>query len=58
MAISLEDKLRTLPIERQERIKNSTNKLIRKGYALRVFEKLLKIVELSHGKIHADAIEK
>ena len=44
MAISLEDKLKTLPIERQECIRKSTNKLIRKEYTLRGLEKLLKLV--------------
>ena len=58
MAISLEDKLKSLPIERQKRIRHSTKILVRKEYTLRRFEKLLKIVELSHGKIHADTIEK
>ena len=43
MAISLEDKLKTLPIERQEAIKKATDKLIREEYALREKEKKEKI---------------
>jgi hypothetical protein len=39
MAISLEDKLKTLPIERQEYIKKATDELIREEYALREIEK-------------------
>ena len=39
MAISLEDKLKTLPIERQEAIKKATDELIREEYALREKEK-------------------
>lgn len=39
MAISLEDKLKTLPIERQEAIKKATDELIREEYSLQEKEK-------------------
>ena len=39
MAISLEEKLKTLPIERQEYIAKATDELIREEYALREKEK-------------------
>ena len=39
MAISLEDKLKTLPIERQQSIKEATDELIRQEYRLREIEK-------------------
>ena len=39
MAISLEDKLKLLPIERQKLIKQATDELISQEYALREAEK-------------------
>ena len=39
MAISLEDKLKSLPIDRQKSIKKATDELLRQEYALREAER-------------------